>query len=300
MRHVPVLLEEVLQTLNLSNGKQVVDATLGDAGHAQAMLKQIGPTGKLIGIDADPEAIDRATSFLADYTNATFVRSNFAHLSDVLKAHGCQPDAILMDLGWSTPQFEERGRGFSFRRDEFLDMRFGQEDGDTTASSILAESTEQELVDIFSEYGEEPFAKQIAQAIILQRVDTPITTTAVLATLVEEVYNKHGKRPRRDRVAGKIHPATKIFQALRIAVNSELDALQSVIPQAFDALASGGRLGIISFHSLEDRIVKHAFKRLVLQGKATAITTKPVTATEQERRENPKSRSAKLRAIQKI
>lgn len=301
MRHIPVLLKEVVEALHLGPGKHVIDATLGDAGHAVEILQHTGPDGRLIGIDADPEAVLRAQHVLHEYgERVTVVRSNFVELKKICEDIDLQPDGILMDLGWSTPQFEERGRGFSFRKDEPLDMRFSPADIAETAEDIIAYSSCEKLTDIFHEFGEEALSKQIAKQIAAHRKKEPIKTTAQLATVVEDVYKKNGKFPRNDKRAGKIHPATKVFQALRIAVNSELEVLKHVIPDALECLSPGGRLAIISFHSLEDRIVKHAFKKMVVSGLAKAISKKPFIASEEELTQNTKARSAKLRVIEKI
>lgn len=320
IRHIPVLPQETLDALQLSSGKVIVDCTLGDAGHAEEILKKIGPKGRLIGIDADPEAILRATQFLREYRDqVTLVRDNFEQLGHILKEQKIPAvDGILMDLGWSTPQFEERKRGFSFeKRDEVLDMRFNPrlecehvaQDppkspdgrplyGRCTAAEIVNSAPEEKLAQIFFTYGEEKLAKLIAEAIVDRRDGYPIETVGDLVDLILAVYRKKLRTDKEIPWIGGIHPATRVFQALRIAVNMELEVLESTLPQALDVLAPGGRLAVISFHSLEDRIVKHIFKG---QSKKefTIITKKPVIATDAEREANPRARSAKLRVIEK-
>jgi len=258
MRHKPVLAKEVIEQLNLKSGMRVVDGTLGDAGHSELILEKILPNGKLLGIDMDPEAILRAKKFLeSSEENVVLVRDNFSNLNRILQKENFTPvDAILLDLGWSSPQFEERGRGFSFQKDELLDMRFGGESQDQenseTAGDILNEAGFEELEKIFREYGEEKFSKEIAKKVLEYRKKEKITRTSQLAEIAVEVYKKKGSRE-------KIHPATRIFQALRIAVNNEIQVLKDVLPQTVDNLKVSGRVAVISFHSLEDRVVKHFF-----------------------------------------
>ncbi|MBD3311494.1 MAG: 16S rRNA (cytosine(1402)-N(4))-methyltransferase RsmH [Candidatus Magasanikbacteria bacterium] len=303
MRHKPVLLKEVIDFLSLDPNMNVVDCTLGDAGHAEEMLKAISPQGKLLGIDADPESILRAKQFLYEYQDRTIlVRDNFVNLKKIVKVNDFSPvNAILMDLGWSSPQFEERGRGFSFLKDEPLDMRYfvnGQVSDLMPASEILNTGSEEELEEIFRVYGEEKFSKKIAGAIVAYRKKRPVKRTSDLVHIVLEVYKKKFKIDKKQPWTGKIHPATKTFQALRIAVNNELEVLEKSLPQATDILKEGGRLAVISFHSLEDRIVKHYFKKLNRQN-FTVINKKPITAEAEELKKNPRSRSAKLRVIEK-
>lgn len=280
MRHTPVLTKQVLEGLQLQPGMVVVDGTLGDGGHALTMLERIGPAGRLIGIDADSEAILRAKKILSKHKNVTFVRDNFKNLSHILR--GEQVDAIVLDLGWSMPQFKERGRGFSFEGDEPLDMRFDPSSG-KTAAELIAGSTEAEIQRILHKYGEEPRSKALAKAIHSSQPKTS-------AKLVEAVMSVYKGR-------GKTHPATRTFQALRIWTNDELQTLKEVLAVASESLKPGGRLAVISFHSLEDRIVKQ-----FLKASDTFInaTKKPITASADELAENPSARSAKLRVAQKI
>ncbi len=282
---------------------RVIDCTLGDGGHSEAILEKIGPNGRLLGIDADTESLLRAKRNLYRFEAQTlFVHSNFAELEKNIATNSFAPvDRILMDLGWSTPQFAERGRGFSFEGNEPLDMRYGSTfaTANQTASDILNESSAEELVNIFKKYGEEALATEIALAIVEERKNKPITETQVLVALILEVYRTKLRSTKEIPWIGGLHPATKVFQALRIAVNHELEVLQQALPQAIAALAPGGRLAVISFHSLEDRIVKHFFQSLPGQ-QFKIITKKPVVASEAEVAANPPSRSAKLRVIQKI
>lgn len=301
MRHTPVLLKETLTALQLQPGTNVIDCTLGDAGHSEAMLDQTGPNGMLMGLDADVEAILRAKRFLYRFENrAILVKSNFANLKKEVEINKFQPvQAILMDLGWSSPQFEERGRGFSFQKDEPLDMRYMADNGDETATTLINELDREELRKIFKNYGEEELALEIAQAIVEKRKEKRIETTAELTNLVLEAYRKKLKTDKEIPWIGGIHPATKVFQALRIAVNKELEVLQTALPEAVEVLAPGGRLAVITFHSLEDRIVKQYFQKIDNKiGKV--INKKPIIAGEEEIKNNPRARSAKLRIIEKL
>ncbi len=290
MRHIPVLRQEVLAALQLSPNAVVVDGTLGDAGHAEIILAATAPRGKLIGIDADPEAILRSKHYLAGYgERVAFVRGSFrtmeAIVADVLDD---KVDAVLLDLGWSTPQFHERERGFSFEGEEPLDMRYDAGlAGTETAADILATRSPQELAVLFSRYADESNAMNIARAIVGERGKHPITTTHDLVQVIMRVT----RGPR-----GKIHPATRVFQALRIAVNDEFGALQEGLLGAINVLEPGGRLAVISFHSGEDRIVKRCFS---IHPDVDVITKRPIEPTRDEVLDNPRARSAKLRVVQK-
>lgn len=300
MRHIPVLLNEVVEGLNLNNNSVVVDCTLGDAGHSEAMLGKIGPKGKLLGIDADPESLLRAKNNLYKFEKQIiFVRDNFSNLEKIISDNDLAPvDAILMDLGWSTPQFKERNRGFSFDGDEPLDMRYSTDVGET-AADILNQYTFAELVEIFKFYGEEKLSDQIAQSIVEKRKEKPFATSAQLTETVLQVYRKKLKTEKEIPWVGGAHPATQIFQALRIAVNKELEVVRQALPQALSVLKPGGRLAVITFHSLEDRIAKQYFVKnnnRILK----IINKKPLVATEEELKNNPSSRSAKLRIVEKI
>lgn len=303
MRHVPVLLNEVVENLNLHSGDKVIDCTLGDAGHSEAILEKISPNGKLLGIDADPESVLRAKQYLYRFgEQAIFIRDNFENLKKIVDETKFGPvNAILLDLGWSTPQFAQRGRGFSFETDEPLDMRYGggQSNAEAlTAAKIINEYSGEELVKIFKQYGEEKFSDAIAEAMVRDRKKTPIETTKQLTELILKVYREKLHSDKEVPWIGGLHPATKIFQALRIETNRELEVLKKVLPDAIGLLSPAGRLAVITFHSLEDRIVKHFFQGN--QTKIKIINKKPVVAGEEELKINPRARSAKLRVIEKI
>ena len=321
MRHIPVLLTEVMEGLNLMPGAKVVDGTLGDAGHAEKILEKIGPKGKLLGIDADPESLLRAKQYLYNWHDQIiFVRDNFVNLKKIIQENKFgMVNAILLDLGWSSPQFEERGRGFSFQKDEGLDMRYspnvipakagirdslgqipafaGMTNG--TASELVNEASVDELTRIFHIYGEEKFAGEIAAAIGEARRVQLIEKTGQLVEIILAVYRQMLHTDKDIPRMGNIHPATKVFQALRIAVNNELDVIKQTLPQALECLAPGGRLAVITFHSLEDRIVKQYFagqenKTIKL------VNKKPITASDTELTANPRARSAKLRVVERL
>lgn len=283
--HIPVLLNEVIEGLNLKKGAKVVDCTLGDGGHSQVILEKIGESGKLLSIDTDKENIKRAKVKLPE---VILVNDNFVNLAKILEKNNFgKVDAILMDLGWSTTQFEESGRGFSFQKpNEPLDMRLGG--NGITAAEVLNTWTEADLGQIFRMYGEEEKWKQIAEQIFERRKKKKFE-------IVDDILDIVGRENR-----GRLHPATKVFQALRIVVNEELKVLKDVLPQAVEALNQNGRLAVISFHSLEDRIVKNFFQDYAIKKQLAIITKKPITATEVELSKNPKSRSAKLRIAEKL
>lgn len=286
--HVPVLLKETLEYLAVRPGKTYIDCTLGGGGHTEAILRA---GGRVIGIDQDSEAIAHVTERLGEKgANLTLKHSNFAHLQEIALEMGIGKVAgILLDLGVSSHQLGTAERGFSFHLPGKLDMRMDKETQGVTAADLVAAGSEEELAHIFWNYGDESMGRKIARAIVATRAVEPITTTEQLAELVARV-----KPRKRD---SHIHPATQVFQALRIAVNSELASLESVIPSAVTLLEKDGRLVIISFHSLEDRMVK---TKLGEYSDLEVLTKKPVVATDEEIERNPKSRSAKLRAAVKI
>lgn len=285
MPHLPVLLRDTINLLALKPGSRNIDCTFGDGGHSRAILQSV-PDVQVLGIDTDAENIARAKK-QKEFEKVILVNDNFRNLKKIaLKNNFTAVDAILMDLGWSSTQFAESGRGFSFLRDEPLDMRLGA--SDLTAEEILNKWPESEIGKILREYGEERNWKKIAKAIVEERRDAQIKTTGQLVKILFTLRLGHH---------GKIHPATKTFQALRIAVNDELNALKEVLPQAVDILKSGGRLVVISFHSLEDRIVKRFFQN---NKSLKIIIKKPIVASREETLENPRSRSAKLRVAEKI
>lgn len=302
MRHIPVLLKEALDSLRLKSGDKIIDCTLGDGGHAEAILEATAPDGRLLGIDADPEAILRAKQYLYRFGDrAVFARSNFDQMKKIVADTSFGPaQGIIFDLGWSSTQFGERGRGFSFNKgDEPLDMRYATGDSELTAAALANAFSKKELEKIFREYGEEKLSREIAREIAKMRKRERIERVGQLADLVINVYRRKLKTDKKAPWVGGLHPATRVFQAMRIAVNDELGALERVLPQAIDALAPGGRLAIIAFHSLEDRIVKHFFKNQ--KDKVIGIITKrPIVCGDAEYAENPPARSAKLRVAQKL
>ncbi len=303
--HTPVLLEAVLTYLQPQPGGVYCDGTVGGGGHAAALLQQAQPGGRLLGIDADPAALRAAGARLTSQfppQSFTLVHGNFGDITRLATAAGFATfDAILLDLGVSSHQLDTPERGFSFLADGPLDMRLDPTQG-PSAADLVAELSEQELADLIFRYGEERMSRRIARRIVERRRQQPITTTAALAALVAQVLARPGPRER-------IHPATRTFQALRIAVNRELEQLEAVLPQAVALLRPGGRLAVISFHSLEDRIVKLFFRAESGYGGSAAldrpirlqiITRKPVEATDAEIQANPRSRSAKLRVAERV
>jgi len=317
-QHVPVMLEEVLTLLQPGPGRQFIDGTVGGGGHTEAILARSAPDGRVLGIDADPNALARVRERLApsvENGRLVLVQESFAELARIADAAGfVSVQGILLDLGFSSDQMNDAQRGFAFSVDGPLDMRFDQSQPET-AADLVNSASEQELADIFWRYGEETRSRQIARRIVRERARQPIARTAQLAALAAS-----GMRYK----AGAIHPATRVFQALRIAVNHELDCLEAVLPQMLDVLSEGGdkkneesggggRMVIIAFHSLEDRMVKEFMRResrdcicpphtpvCVCGHKARLrlLTRKPVIPTEQEIRVNPRARSAKLRAAE--
>lgn len=295
MNHITVLKGETIQQLNLKPGSVVVDCTLGSGGHSAAALAAIGREGKLIAFDADPAAIKKAAVTFSGDSRVTLINENFRELTISLERLGVTHiDAIMADLGWRTEQFagtEGIPRGFSFSADEPLIMTFGDpRQYSFTASDIVNEWAEEDIANVIFGYGEERAARRIARAIVAARKQAPIATARELATLVEQTVGKHGKT----------HPATRTFQALRIAVNDEFSALEALIAAGFAALVPGGRFAIISFHSLEDRIVKHTFRDLVHDHRAVLAHKKPIVPSSDELLTNPRARSAKLRTIEKL
>lgn len=290
--HVPVLRKEVLDFWNPKADENFVDCTIGEGGHAFAILERILPNGKLLGIDWTRELIEGLKARAGNLNkNLILVCDNFANLKSIVERHGFgQVSGVLFDLGLSSWHLEKSGRGFSFSRDEPLDMRF---QGGITAQEVVNTWPQKELEKILKEYGEERFAKRIASEIVQSRKKEPITSTLQLVTIVERVapywYQKR-----------RIHPATKTFQALRIAVNDELNNLRRALPQAIEILKPGGRLVVISFHSLEDRIVKNFLRENARKGLLKVLTKKPVKPSAEEVKFNSRSRSARLRAAVKI
>jgi 16S rRNA (cytosine1402-N4)-methyltransferase len=293
MSHTTVLLHEAVDGLQLQPDHIVVDATFGSGGHAREILSRLKSKGTYIGIDADASALEGATLPPSEAT-VHLVNDNFRNITKILRSlHIEKVHAILADLGWRSEQFENSGKGFSFNIDEPLLMTFGKpEDYPFTAKDIVNDWEEETLANIFYGYADERFARRIARAIVETRKKEPIVTTKALASIVAEAIPKRF-HPRR------IHPATKSFQALRIAVNDELNALETFISESAVCLEATGRMSIITFHSLEDRIVKHSFRSLAETGAYRLITKKPITATREEITMNSRARSAKLRIIEK-
>ena len=283
------MVTEAMEALNVRLGGSYVDCTLGAGGHARAILERVGASGRVLGIDADLAALDLAAGALGGFgTAAVLVQANFSELSRVCAEHGFSAnDGILFDLGISSMQIETAARGFSFQREAPLDMRFDTTAG-PSAADIVNTYSEREIARILWEYGEERRSRQIAHRIVEQR---PILSTLRLADIVLQVL---GSR------RGKIHPATRTFMALRIAVNRELDSLKLALEQAVVLLRSGGRLVVISYHSLEDRIVKQFMRAEAAEHALSLITRKVIRPTSEELRSNPRSRSARLRVAERL
>lgn len=303
--HLPVMLEEVLEALSLRPDGIYVDGTFGRGGHSGAMLERLGPAGRLIALDRDPEAVAEARRRFGADARFAIVHASFSHLREALEPLGVwgRVDGLLLDLGVSSPQLDTAERGFSFMRDGPLDMRMDPSHGES-AADLLARIDEAALADILWRLGEERFSRRIARAIVQAREKTPITRTAQLAELIASAV------PRRE--PGK-HPATRSFQALRLWINQELAELEAVLPQAREALAIGGRLAVISFHSLEDRMVKNFLRGepapdlppeiplMVAQAPAVWRTLgRAQKASAAEVRVNPRARSAVLRVAEKL
>lgn len=298
--HKPVLLKEVIEIFDPQPGEKYIDATVNGGGHARALLEKIGAGGKLLGIDWDcrlVESLKKEFRFSvkgrSDSTEKNLILTcdNYANLELIsTKYNFSPPTGILFDLGFSTHQLEGSERGFSFLRDEPLDMRYNLETNDHNAEKIINTWPIEAIEDILRNYGEERYARKIAKAIIAARRAKKITKTGELLKIVLRVV------PRR----GRVHPATRTFQALRMAVNKELENIEQGLMAAEKILAPGGKVVVISFHSLEDRAVKNFFKERAKQGDLKIITQKPVIASREEQLRNPRSRSAKLRAAQKL
>ena len=302
--HLPVLYKEIIHALQPKQGGRYVDGTLGAGGHARGILEACAPDGQLLGLDVDPQALAIARETLAPYEHRTHLaQASYTTLSTQMKSlEWDSVDGIVLDLGASSMQFDTPERGFSFMQDAPLDMRFGPH-AIQTAADIVNNYAERELADLIYEYGEERDSRKIARAIVNKR---PLHTTRELVAAIEAVSPRRGDR---------VHPATKTFQALRIAVNEELSSIRTVLPQAVAGLRSGGRLAVISFHSLEDRIVKEFFREQskdlinppyeqIYKEERNAVlkevNRKPITPSEEETKNNPRARSAKLRIAEKM
>ena len=302
--HQPVLYQEIIHALQPHSGGRYVDGTLGAGGHARGIVEACAPDGQLLGLDVDPQALAIARKTLAPYEpRIHLAQASYVTLSAQLQQLGWDAvDGIVLDLGASSMQFDTPERGFSFLQDAPLDMRFGPH-APQTAADLVNKLTERELADLIYQYGEDRDSRKIARAIVDKR---PIHTTRELVAAIESVSPRRGDR---------VHPATRTFQALRIAVNEELASIEAVLPQAVTSLRSGGRLAVISFHSLEDRLVKDFFRE---QGRALKnppyeriyeverdailkeVNRKPILPSEEETKNNPRARSAKLRIAEKL
>jgi len=287
--HVPVMREEVIENLALKESGIYVDATLGLGGHAEGILQNASKC-VLIGIDQDDEALKIAGERLSGYTNVHFVRDSFSNIKSVVRSLGYdEVNGIIIDLGFSTLQMKSDDRGFSFLKDEPLDMRMDRRQ-ELTAEMIVNTYHWQKLADVIWKYGEERRSRRIARGIIYAREKKRIQSCRELASIIEKSI---GRKQR-------IHPATRTFQALRIEVNNELEQVASVIDSSAEILKKEGRICILAYHSLEDRIVKNAYKKLAREGMFNIITKKPLIPRTEEQRENPSSRSAKLRVAERI
>jgi len=303
-RHIPVMLKEVLELAGVKKGNKVIDCTLGGAGYTLALAKAVGDKGQVLAIDLDELAITNAKKLIKEIgvKNIKLIQGNFSDLQELVPKEFAPVDVVVMDLGLSSAQLDDPRRGFSFQVDAPLDMSFGSHEKDSKTTVIVNRYRAEDLAKIIRDYGEERFAGRIAQAIVKAR---PIATTGQLAEVISDAVPASYRR-------GHIHCATRTFQALRIATNDELKALEQVLPQAMKLLKPGGRLIAVSFHSLEDRIVKHWFREEAKtchcdgnalmcacdrKPRAKLLTKKALIATPEEIKANPRSRSAKLRAI---
>ena len=308
--HIPVLFQAVLDGLQIRPGGRYIDATVGGGGHAAGILAASSPDGRLLGLDRDAAAVETAQTQLASYAGrVALVHSSFIHLAEVVQPHGFVPvDGVLFDLGLSSLQLADPTRGFAFTVDGPLDMRFDPTEGGATAAALVNQLPFEELRELLYRYGEESQARRISEAIVAAR---PLRTTRELAAVIEQAVGRHGR----------IHPATRTFQALRIAVNDELAALEAALPQAVDILVPGGRLAVISFHSLEDRLVKRFLRQesrdcicppempictcehratLRLATQPRPGRRKPIRPTAEEIAANPRARSARLRVAERM
>lgn len=304
------MLEEIVRFFDRPETKVVIDATIGGAGHASALLSKIEGITLLLGLDKDEEAVERSRKRLLPYLGrAKVMHANFFDMEEALEEMGVdRADAILADLGVSSFQLDDAGRGFSFAKNGPLDMRMDR-GRNKSAASVVNSYDQKDLVNLFRKYGEEKYAARIAKAIVEARLRAPIKDTASLSQIIVDAY------PKKAAATSHIHPATRVFQAIRIEVNEELDRLGDAITQAIERLNPGGRIAIISFHSIEDRIVKQTFNHLTPHcicpkkmpvcvcgkpGSLEVLTKKPITPSSAETEENPRARSAKLRVAQKL
>lgn len=302
--HYTVMKNEAVDALNCRDGLIYVDCTLGGGGHSELILQRISPNGRLFSFDIDDDAIKYASERLKNYKNLTIVKDSYVNIKSVMKSYGIEKitGGVLLDLGASYHQLTKQERGFSFSKEAPLDMRFNME-SDFSAYDVINGYKEDELVRIFSEYGEERFSKRIAKAIVNKRLQSPIKTTTELADLIVKST---------PRIKTSIHPATRVFQAIRIEVNNELKNVKKVLSDVLDLLDNGAIISVISFHSLEDRIVKRLFKFEAQKCRCNEmickcqpprielVNRKPIIASDEEIKINPPSRSAKLRVVKCI
>ena len=294
--HRPVLLKEVLKIFNPQPGQIYIDATINGGGHASAIAEKIGSSGKLLGIDIDCDLIKalEIKNQSAKIKNTILTCDSYASLADIVSRCGLTKiSGILFDLGFSSYHLEKSGRGFSFQKDEPLDMRYNISNNELTAEKIINNWDEGAIETLLREYGGERFARRIARGILRARNQKKIATTAELVAVIK-------RNVPYQYLKAKINPATRTFQALRMAVNKELENLEKALPPAAELLKPAGKLVIISFHSLEDRVVKNFFKQKGKEGNFKILTPKPIIASVEELKTNPRARSAKLRAIQRI
>ena len=298
VKHIPVLLNEVIQVLDPKPGEFFIDGTLGGGGHTVAIAKYLESNGRILAVDADNEAVKRVAAEFpisppkadpprAENFQFQIFHSSYTEISEILKKEKLpKADGLLLDLGFSSFQIDDPQRGFSFLHDAQLDMRYDTDSKNISAKDVVNGTGEKELSDIFWKYGEERRSRIIAKKIVEARKKEKIETTGQLARIIEKAV-----------LRGRTHPATKVFQALRIYVNKELENVETIMREIPDIIGNNGRVAVISFHSLEDRIVKNAFRDLVKSKKAEFINKKPIIPTRAELLNNPRSRSAKLRAI---
>ena len=307
-KHISVLLHEATDGLNIKKDGIYVDGTMGGGGHSQEILSHLSEEGLLLGIDRDTNALSASKERLKDFKNVRYIHDNFHNIKDILYREGIDAiDGMIVDLGVSSYQLDNKDRGFSYMEDAPLDMRMNVED-ELSAYTVVNTYSEEELSKIFFEYGEEKFSKKIARLIVEQRKEKPVETTLELVDIIKKAI------PEKFRQKGS-HPAKRVFQAIRIEVNGELDPLKDALDDMFSCLKSGGRLSVITFHSLEDRIVKTKFKELCTgcicppdfpvcvcgqTPKGKLLNRKPILPSEKECTENKRSKSAKLRVIEKL
>ena len=293
-KHTSVLLREAVDALAIKPDGIYVDATLGAHGHGDVIVASLSERGTYIGIDADPEAIAKAQAELHGKPTIILRKGNFRDIDSIVEQVGIQEvDGVCADLGWRMEQFSGNGKGFSFLVDEPLIMTYGEpESYPFTAFDIVNEWDEENIVSILTGYGEERYARRIARGIVEARTSKPIRTTGELARVIESNVPLYYRK-------GKINPSTRTFHALRITVNDELGALEELLAKSLALLKKGGRLALITFHSLEDRVVKHTFRAYVADGRGTLVNKRPVTPTREEVVKNRRARSAKLRILEK-